>query len=130
MQIASPDSEAIRQAAEDYFGGWYRADVGRIDRALHAGLAKRAVRKDEHGSDYLRQLTKDVMLQATRDGGGTDVPVRKRRWEVTILDQYAEIAVVKVVSAEYVEYLHLAKLDGRWLIVNTLYTTLPLEDPG
>ena len=130
MQTAPPDSEAIRQAAEDYFGGWYRADVGQIDRSLHEALSKRAVRRDEQGREYLYQLSKHEMLQKTREGGGSDSPPGTRQWEVTILDRYEEIASVKVVSGEYVEYLHLAKHGGRWLIVNTLFTGLRPENPG
>jgi len=48
-----------------------------------------------------------------------------RRCEVTILDVSDSIASAKVVSEPFVDYLHLAKLDGRWSIVNVLY-----EDRG
>lgn len=38
-----------------------------------------------------------------------------------MLDIADNIASVKVVSQPFVDYLHLAKLDGRWSIVNALY---------
>ncbi len=117
-----PDSEALYQAASDYYGGWYEADVDRISRSLHSSLAKRAVRKDERGQEFLHHLTKEQMLEKTQEGGGNDTPVNKRNIEIIILDRYEEIATVKVIANEYIDYLHLAKQDGQWLIVNALWT--------
>jgi hypothetical protein len=38
-----------------------------------------------------------------------------------VLDVADSIASAKVVSEPFVDYLHLAKLDGSWSIVNVLY---------
>ena len=117
------DIKAIHEAVEDYYSGWYGADVERMNKCLHPGLVKRRIKLDENGKEYLRHLTKEVMVNATRQGGGSDVPDDKKTWAITILDRYEEIATVKVVAGEYVEYLHLARQDGQWLIVNVLYTS-------
>ena len=116
------DNAAIYQAVNDYYEGWYTADAKQMDQCLHAGLAKRAIKIDDAGKEYLRHLTKDVMVAATRDGGGSDSSHDKKNWTITILDTYEEIATVKVTSGEYMEYIHLAKQDGQWLIVNVIYT--------
>lgn len=44
-----------------------------------------------------------------------------RTGEVTVLDIADSIASAKVVSEPFTDYLHLAKLDGHWSIVNVLY---------
>ena len=116
------DIQAIQEAVEDYYGGWYEADVERMNRCLHPGLAKRAIKRDENGKEYLRHLTKEVMVNATRDGGGSDVPEEQKVWAITILDSYEEIATVKVAAGEYMEYIHLARQDGRWQVLNVLWT--------
>lgn len=41
--------------------------------------------------------------------------------EIVILDIYHRIATVKLYSDNWVEYLHLIKLDGTWSIVNLLW---------
>ncbi len=41
--------------------------------------------------------------------------------QVKILDVYHRIATVKLYSDNWVEYLHLIKLDGKWSIVNLLW---------
>jgi len=121
-QITDPDIASIYQAASDYYGGWYEANVERIARSLHPDLAKRAIRKDESGKDFLHHLSKGQMLEKTREGGGSDTPIDRQHYEITILDRYEEIASVKVVANEYIDYLQLAKQDGQWLIVNALWT--------
>jgi hypothetical protein len=116
------DIEAIHQAVEDYYGGWYEANSERMKRCLHPDLAKRAIKLDDGGKEYLLHLTKDVMVTATRDGGGSDAPAEKRYWTIIILDSYEEIASVKVASGEYMEYIHLVRQAGQWLIANVIYT--------
>lgn len=41
--------------------------------------------------------------------------------EVTILDVHRDMATVKMVSDNWIEYLHLVKLDKRWQIKNMLW---------
>ena len=116
------DLAAIRQAAMDYMQGWYEGDVERMRRCLHPELAKRAVTRDPRtGVERVQHLTQRAMLEMTQRGGGSDAPIDKRFYEVTILDVYGDIASVKADSFEYVDYLHLARCAGQWLIVNALY---------
>lgn len=116
------DVAAIRQAAMDYLQGWYEGDVERMRRCLHPELAKRAVTRDpQAGTEHVQHLTQRDMLDMTQRGGGAATPVEKRFYEVTILDVYGDIASVKSDSYEYVDYLHLARCEGRWLIMNAMY---------
>jgi hypothetical protein len=122
VQTTDPDIAAIYQAASDYYDGWYKANVDRIARSLHPDLAKRAIRKDASGTDFLHHLSKGQMLEKTEEGGGSDTPIDKQRYDITLLDRYEEIAAVKVVAYEYIDYLQLAKQNGQWQIVNALWT--------
>jgi len=121
-QTKESDIDAIYEAVSDYFGGWYEANPERMKRCLHPDLAKRALKMDEAGKEYLLNLTKEVMVDATAQGHGSVAPAEKRHWTITILDSYEEIATVKVASGEYMEYIHLVKQDGQWLIANAIYT--------
>jgi hypothetical protein len=118
------DSAAIRRAALDYIEGWYAGDAARMQRALHPELAKRRVVRDARGEQWLSGATADAMVHATRLGEGTDVPPAQRRAEVRILDVYNEMATVRVTSTRVVDYLHLAKWNGEWKIVNVLWDML------
>lgn len=124
MTVSDPEKEslAIRDAVSDYYGGWYQADSERMARCLHPGLAKRAIRRDSTGREFLHHLGREDMVRKTAEGGGSDTPPSLQRLEITVLDRYEEIATVKVVANEYVDYLHVARHDGRWLIVHALWT--------
>src|SRR6266508_6176593 len=121
-QTKVADNAAIYQAVTDYYQGWYTPDTKQMAQCLHADLAKRAIKLDEVGKDYLLHLTKELMIDATEKGGGSNAPANKKNWTISILDKYEEIATVKVICPEYVEYIHLARQDERWQIVNVLYT--------
>lgn len=120
------DSAGIREAALDYIEGWYTADAARMERALHPELAKRNVTSDERGRSRLTQLSAMTMVQRTRAGGGPeDTPPDQRKAQVRILDIYEGAAVARVDAATWIDYLQLARWNGRWVIVNVLWENAP-----
>ena len=121
------DSGAIRAAALDYIEGWYTADATRMERALHPELAKRIVQTDPQGRSRLGQQSAMTLVQSTKRGGGGDIPPAQRRSEVRILDIFGNTASVRVRAATWVDYMHLAKSNGRWVIVNVLWEVDPPE---
>lgn len=124
QQQQTDDLAQIRQAALDYAQGWYEADAERMRRSLHPELAKRAILPDpQTGGERFSHLSQQHMVEKTAQGGGSeDVPAEKRTYGVTILDVCGDIASVRADTTEYVDYLHLARSEGRWLIVNVLWT--------
>ena len=120
------DKEAIKQTALDYIEGWYEGNAERMERALHPDLAKRIVRTDpNNGRSGLSQMSALSLIQGTRRGGGKDTPREKQQKDVTILDVFENAASVKVVASDWIDYLHVAKWNGRWVIVNVLWELKP-----
>lgn len=125
------DSAGIRAAALDYIDGWYAADGARMERALHPELAKRNVFTDpQSGRSRLIQMSALTLINGTRGGGGSRIPATERRSEVTILDIYQGAASVRVRAASWIDYMHLAKWNGRWVIVNVLWENDPPPNRG
>lgn len=123
----SADSAAIRQTALDYIEGWYAANADRMAKAVHGELAKRIVVRDrERTHEFVRQMGATELIEGTRSGGGSKTPAEQRRKDVTILDiSYGKAASVKVVASEWVDYLHEAKVNGQWKIINVLWELTP-----
>lgn len=120
------ENEAIKQTALDYIEGWYEGNAERMERALHPELAKRIVRTDQKsGRSNLGQMSAMTLVQGTRRGGGKDTPKEKQQKDVTILDVFENSASVKVVASDWIDYLHMAKWNGRWVIVNVLWELKP-----
>jgi hypothetical protein len=116
------DSAGIRAAALDYIEGWYTADAPRMQRALHPELAKRVVVTDSAtGKSQLGQMGAMTLIEYTRNGGGRETPPGARRKDVSILDVFRGAASAKIVAADWIDYLHLARWSGRWVIVNVLW---------
>jgi hypothetical protein len=120
------DSAAIRATAFDYVEGWYTADAARMERALHPELAKRIVnRNPQNGRTSLGQQSAMTLVQGTRNGGGKDTPVELMEKTVRILDIFENAASVRATMSGWVDYMHLAKWNGRWVIVNVLWELKP-----
>jgi hypothetical protein len=120
------DSGAIRQAALDYIEGWYEGNGERMERALHPELAKRIVNTDARsGRNSLGQQGALTLINNTKAGRGREIPVEQRRRDVRILDIFGNTASVRIDAATWVDYLHIAKWNGRWVIVNVLWELRP-----
>lgn len=119
------EAAAIKQTALDYIEGWYEGNPERMERALHPELAKRIVRTNQEGNSRLDQMSAMSLVQGTRRGFGKNTPKEKQQEDVTILDVYENAASVKVVATDWIDYLHMAKFNGRWVIVNVLWELKP-----
>ncbi len=115
------DSAAITATALDYIEGWYTADPARMERALHPHLAKRFLERMPDGSVRLTDTSALELVQQVRNGGGSAVPASSRRTDVRILDIFQDVASVRVDAHGWIDYMHLARSDGRWRIVNVLW---------
>ena len=65
------------------------------------------------------------LVQATRAGWGTRVPADQRQADVVILDVFGNAATVRAEARDWVDYLHLGKVDGQWKIINVLWELKP-----
>lgn len=115
------DKEDIKQTALDYIEGWYEGNPERMERALHPDLAKRIVMTNPQGWSQLQQMSAMGLVQGVKRGGGKNTPKEKQQKDVTILDVFNNAACVKVVASDWIDYLHVAKWNGRWVIVNVLW---------
>ena len=121
--LAQPaaDSAAIKATALDYIEGWYQGNAERMERAVHPDLAKRIVNTNERGRSALGHQSAMTLVQSTRRGGGKETPAAQQRTEVRILDIFQNTASVRVDAGRWIDYLHIAKWNGRWVIINVLW---------
>jgi Putative lumazine-binding len=120
------DLAAIKQTALDYIEGWYEGSAERMERALHPELAKRIVITDpKSGRSRLDQMGAMTLALGTRSRASSPTPREKRQNDVTVLDVFENAASVKIVATDWIDYLHVAKFNGRWVIVNVLWELKP-----
>ena len=126
---SNTNEAGIRQAALDYIEGWYEGNAERMERALHPDLAKRiALTNPQNGRSRLDQMSAMGLVQSTRRSGGKDTPKDKQQKEVIILDVFENSASVKVVASDWIDYMHVARWNGKWVIVNVLWELKPQKN--
>jgi hypothetical protein len=124
-QTAS-DKEAVRQAALDYVEGIYTVDTSRIERSVSKNLTKRGFWREPNEAAYKPEsvMTFDQLMKLTaawNKDGKRDTTIK----EVTVLDVLDQTASAKVVAMWGIDYMHLAKYDGRWQIINIVWQAHP-----
>ncbi|WP_297693629.1 nuclear transport factor 2 family protein [uncultured Eudoraea sp.] len=113
------EKTAVENALRDYIEGWYKGDTERMDRSLHNDLVKRIPLKDSSEIDItLRMVPKSRMVELTSKGGGENPDAE---YEIYVDDIDKDIAAARVLSLEYLDYLHLVKTNDGWQIVNILF---------
>ena len=126
FNASEADLAAIKQTALDYVEGWYEGNTERMERALHPDLAKRIVRTDpKSGRSRLDQMSAMGLVLGVRGGGGKNTPKEKQIKEVHILDVFGNTASVKAVMSDWIDYMHIGKFSGRWVIINVLWELKP-----
>ena len=124
--VSDADKAAIKQTALDYIEGWYEGDADRMERALHPDLAKRIVRTKDSRSQ-LDQMSALSLVQGARRGFGKGTPKEKQQKDIIILDVFENTSSVKVIMSDWVDYMHMAKYNGRWVIINVLWELKPAD---
>ena len=123
---SNSEKEAVKQAVLDYVEGIYEVDHKRIERSVHPELAKRGFYVKKGDTAYTgtpMTFAQLVELAKTYNKGGR-VPKDAPK-EVVIYDVLDQTASAKLTAVWGIDYMHLAKYDGKWMIVNILWQTPP-----
>ncbi len=110
------DVKEIKQACLDYIEGFYEHSRERVETGMNPSLVKRII----VNGNQIQEMTRDQVVAATVK----DVKRTKPDITVKVFDIYQGIASAKIISA-YVDYCQLAKIDGKWQIINILWDRLP-----
>ena len=125
-RLEDREREAVRQAVLDYVEGVYEVDPSRIERSVHPDLAKRGFYVKRGETNYTPSpmtFSELVNLAKTYNNSGR-VPKGAPK-EVTVFDVLDQTSSAKLVASWGVDYMHLAKYNGRWMIVNVLWQSPP-----
>ena len=124
---SAADSSAIVATALDYIDGYYTSDAARMENALHPELAKRIVRAPAGPESKLQNMTAEQLIQVTGSGSATQIPEEARKADVEILDIYNNVASVRIDAGPWIDYLHVARWNGKWKIINVLWEMAPQD---
>jgi len=108
------DRADAKRAAEEYFGAFYAHDPARLRAVVHPEMVRRTLRPGARGVLVLDDSNVDRLL-----GGLLRLPAAEGG-PARVYDVRDRIASAAVTQEGRPSYLHLARQDGRWRVVNVL----------
>ena len=120
------DRLAVERAVLDYVEALYEVKPELVDRGVHPSLAKRGFGRAQDGS-YRESTMSFAQLRSLAERWNTAgrVNARTAPKQVVVLDLLDKAASAKLTASWGVDYMHLAKYDGEWKIVNVLWQAPP-----
>jgi hypothetical protein len=122
------DKTAIEAAIGRYVDAFYLEKPQLIEESVHSDLVKFGYSRGE-GPDYAgAAMTRDQLKAIAASFKSYGDPGRDSPREIVVLDHLDKTATARLTALWGIDYMHLAKLEGRWWIVQVLWQTAPPRD--
>jgi hypothetical protein len=119
------EREAVKQAVLDYVEALYEADSSRIERSVHRDLFKLGFERDKEGTYKPYRMTYQELYDLAGRWNKTGRVPKNSKKEIVVYDVADQTAAAKLTAMWGIDYLHLAKFDGKWMITDILWQTPP-----
>jgi hypothetical protein len=121
------DREAVRSAVLDYVEGVYNVDPTRIERSVHPKLAKIGFYRSATDPTYRagNGMTYEGLIEVAKTWNKSGKLRKDAPKEITVFEVLDQVATAKLVAEWGIDYFHLAKFDGKWMIVNVIWQSPP-----
>lgn len=118
------DREAVEKASMYYIEGFYEGDVGKLKVAISPNLRKHGFWKKKDSDTYIpagefpfsKALNYAKNVREKKNYAKSDSPKK-----VELLEVSEKIAISKVYANWGIDYMLLAKNDGKWMIYQILW---------
>ena len=127
QQEANADREAVRQAVLDYVEGIYNVEPQRIERSVSPNLAKLGFYRPVAETAYrpARAMAYQQLVEIAKTYNKEGKLRKDAPKIIEIYDVLDQTATVKLTAEWGTDFMHLAKIDGKWMIVNVLWQSPP-----
>jgi hypothetical protein len=126
-QSTTDDRDKVRRAVLDYVEGFYEGDTAKMVRSIRPDVHKYGffIPRDSSRYQGSRMVWADFLAYANRvKANKRFAPVNAPK-EVTVFEVLDQTATAKLTAYWGVDYLLLAKYDGKWMITHVLWQTPP-----
>jgi hypothetical protein len=126
-QAPDSDREGVRRAALDYVEGFYEGDSTKHIRSIRPEVFKYGFFIPRDSAKYTgQQMTWAGFHNYTRNVRANNRPAPANApKEIVIYDVLDQTASVKLTAYWGVDYLLMAKYDGKWMVTHVLWQTPP-----
>ncbi|WP_298793028.1 nuclear transport factor 2 family protein [uncultured Allomuricauda sp.] len=113
----------IEQLITDYFQGIFNGEADKLKKSFHDDLY---LYGDINGEDYLK--SKDEYIEGVKSRKSPKELDEEFKMRIIGLDVLGKVAMAKVhvpfSGYNYYDYLSMAKINDKWIIVNKIFTNV------
>jgi len=127
QQAADPDREEVRRAVLDYVEGFYEGDSSKLVRSVRPEVYKYGFYRAADSTAYagMQMAWPQFHAYANRvKASGRQAPATAPT-SIEIFDVLDQTASAKLTASWGIDYLLLARYDGRWMISHVLWQSPP-----
>ena len=126
MAFAGSDREAVERAVLDYVESVEQGRPEWIERSVHHDLAKFGFHRGKSETEFrVIPMTYDGLVELAGDMKAKGYVPEDATHSVKIFEVLDQTASVKLTAFWGIDYMHLAKYDGKWKIVQVLWQSAP-----
>lgn len=117
------DKELVQAAIEDYVDGLYLVQPERIKKSVHPELVKKGYWKGKDKTEYAYEgiMTFDQLVKLAETWNAKGWLAKDAPKKIDIYDVQDQTASAKLTAYWGTDYFQLAKVDGKWMIMNILW---------
>jgi len=112
---------AIQKVILGYITNFFLNDYEKMEGNLHERLSKRGVKQDGKLSEDYSKEKLHQLLKSNRP-----LPLEYQKNEITRVEVYGDVALAILEtgypSVRWTEYIHLAKLEDNWIIMDVFWS--------
>ncbi|EMR02754.1 nuclear transport factor 2 family protein [Cesiribacter andamanensis] len=118
------DQALVKKAISNYVEAFYQADTLLAYESVARELAKRGY-YTSNGQIREATMSFDQLVALAKRWNATKNITAATPRKITVYEVLDKIASAKVEAQWGIDYFHLAKIQGRWMIINVLWQDYP-----
>ena len=129
---SAADQDGVRRAVLDYVEGFYEGDTVKLVRSIRPEVVKYGYYIPKGKTAYAGEAMPWAEFLSYANGikkNGKPAPATAPK-EIKVLDVADQTASAKLTAWWGIDYLHLAKFDGKWMITQVLWQSPPPKAAG
>lgn len=122
------DVKAVERAVLDYCEAFYEMKPELLERSVHPEVNKFGFHRPSPDEPYRRiPVTFDQLVTLAATWNQDAKFGKDASKEVAVFDVMDQTAAAKLIAGWGIDYMHLAKYDGTWKVVQVIWQSHPLE---
>jgi hypothetical protein len=127
---ADTEKRAVKRAVLDYCEAAYEMKPELLERSVHPDLHKFGFHRRSLEQPYRRiPMTYDQLVELAKVWNANGKFGKDALKEVKVFEVLDQTASAKLTGAWGIDYIHLAKYEGKWKIVQVLWQSHPTARP-